>query len=103
MDLALLSDVLFGRSMRLPIAIFVLEKESGLVYPLEIAEELGHKPTYVAQELGRLASIGMVTELPKGDSRRRYFQRLDHPYWRIIKIAKGAASDAPQERTKYST
>ena len=63
--LEFLSVQLFGRPMRLPVALQILDNASGIFYATEIADALGLRPNNVTEELSRLQSLGMILPLPR--------------------------------------
>jgi hypothetical protein len=83
-----LSEHLFGRRMRLPIALYVYNKPDGLVYLAEVAQATGYPASNVREELGRLVRAGMLLAFPQGrQDRRRYYQRINSRAWDVIRAA----------------
>lgn len=74
---------LFGRGCRLPVAFWVLSRESGRFYQSEPPAELG-PPTAVRQELVRLARAGLLDEDRSEGGNRVYYNRTDSPLWRVF-------------------
>lgn len=83
---------LFGRSCRLPIALWILNRDKPRFYQSEPPRELG-APTAIRQELARLTRAGLLDEeRPDGD-KRVYYVRTDSPWWDVIKVARQILTD----------
>jgi hypothetical protein len=85
-----LGHSLFGRKLRLRVALWVLETGEAPFYLSEAAEGAGYTASGVRAELDRLESLGMLMRFPYGGSGRLYYQRLQSPYWEIIAAADTA-------------
>lgn len=95
-DLEELSEYLFGRTMRLPVARVILEDDEGIIFQSAIAESTGYKATYVKQEMVRLERLGMIRRLPDTPgSRRHYYVRIEGPLWTVVRSAVNAAAAGP--------
>ncbi len=93
--LEFLSVQLFGRPMRLPVALQILDNASGIFYATEIADALGLRPNNVTEELSRLQSLGMILPLPRRPAiRASYYERTDSELWVIIDAARNAIQSA---------
>lgn len=88
-----LSAGLFGRAVRLPVAVWVRGRTEPF-YQRQAAEGVNDHQTYVRKELAALVDLGMVRELPRETDRARVFyeQIPDHPWWQVIDTAAQAAS-----------
>lgn len=84
-DPTLVSELLFGRRCRLPVAIWALRHPKGRFFQSEPpAAELGASPSNVREELNRLVDLGMLeVERPPG-STRVYYVRTDSRLWDVI-------------------
>jgi hypothetical protein len=91
-----LGGILFGRKLRLRVASWVLSKSEETFYLSEAAEGAGYSASGVRAELERLESLGMVMRFPYSGSGRLYYQRLDSPFWKIIRAADDALREAEQ-------
>lgn len=89
-DAETLSDVLFGRPMRLPLLIWIRDREDPLFFITEAAKATGFVHAHVRKELDRFAQIGLVQALPtKAKNDKQFFQRNDEcPYWRVVELTK---------------
>lgn len=83
MELQRVSADLFGRSCRLPVALWILGQEQPRFYQSEPPQTLG-APTAIRQELERLARAGLLAiEKGEGDN-RVYYRRTSSPLWRVF-------------------
>ncbi|MCX0270051.1 hypothetical protein NLM24_04865 [Nocardia zapadnayensis] len=87
-----LSAALFGRALRLPLAIWVRSRSEPF-FQRQASDGIGIAQTYVRKELASFVKLGMLRELPRaeGDKRLFYEQVADHPWWLIIDAAAQAA------------
>jgi hypothetical protein len=81
--------LLFGRSCRLMLALWIVRQDKPRFYQSEPPREVILQGE-AAKELGRLVRLGMLEEERPDESRRVYYERTDSPLWKIIQ----AASDA---------
>jgi len=90
MDITEVSQHLFGRGMRLPIAAWIRSQPGGAAfYQRELAHGAGVDEQYVRRELDSLCALGMVVRerRAQGEVRQYYNADRDHPLWSIIDIA----------------
>jgi len=94
-----LSSVLFGRALRLPLALWVRGRREPF-FQRQAADGLGTHQPYIRKELATFVQTGMVRELPRtdGDIRLFYEPVHEHPWWSIIDAA-GAVLHADDPRT----
>jgi len=74
---------LFGRSCRLPVALWVLSRGSERFYQSEPPSNLGPH-TAIRQELSRLARAGLIAEERAPGEHRVYYRRTSSPLWRVF-------------------
>ena len=86
MDAGRISAELFGRSCRLPIAMWIQRRDKPRFYQSEPPRELG-TPTAIRQELARLTRAGMLAEERPDSENRVYYVRTDSAWWTIIEVA----------------
>lgn len=92
-QIRLLSDVLFGQRYRLELMVAVADSPSGKVCLSDLAEELGHRGvSNIQAPLRDLVRAGLLTRLPDGDSRRKWYRRESSAAW---DFAREAATRAP--------
>lgn len=86
------SASLFGRALRLPLAVWVRNQHEPF-FQRQAADGTAAPQTYVRKELTTLVDVGMVRELPRadGDNRVFYQQIPEHPWWEIIDVASRTA------------
>jgi DNA-binding MarR family transcriptional regulator len=98
----ILGRLLFGRALRLNVALWILGHESESFYQGEAAEGVDYSAGAVAHELDRLAELGMLMKEPRNaNDRRQYYLRLDTPLWEIVEAAQRALATgyrAPKKR-----
>jgi hypothetical protein len=85
------SAALFGRSIRLPVAAWIRQRDTPF-FQKQCAQGVGAMPQYVGKELTGLAELGMIQQLPReaGDTRIFYRQVPDNPLWAVIDAATTA-------------
>ncbi len=86
MDATQVSDDLFGRPCRLPLALWILRHNKDRFFQSEPPSEFGG-PTAVRQELARLTRAGLLAEERPDADIRVYYVRTDSPLWEIVRIA----------------
>jgi DNA-binding IclR family transcriptional regulator len=80
-DLRRLSRQAFGQAYRLELMLAVARQPDGLVSLSELATSLGVAPSNLQIPLKSLVETGLISELPKGDSRRKFYLRNDSAAW----------------------
>lgn len=86
MDVERMSADLFGRRCRLPIALWILDRDKPRFYQSEPPRELG-SPTAIRQELTRLTRAGLLEEERPDGENRVYYVRTDNAWWDVIELA----------------
>jgi len=76
-----LSRAAFGQTYRLEVMLAVADSSDGLVTLTDLARTLGLSTSNVQLALKSLIATGLLSELPKGDSRRKYLLRNPSPAW----------------------
>jgi len=90
--LDLIGDRLFGRSLRLRVAAWVLAHEDPHFYQSEAAASVRYSASAVTQELNRLVELGMILRRdPTPGGRRQYYTKTDSPLWAVIREALDVA------------
>ena len=89
------SELMFGRAMRLSLLIWVLESDDDDFFAALVADDLRLPASNVSQEIERLVQLKMIGLLPqrRGDRAKR-FVRLPSPLWEVVMTAKNA-TDLP--------
>jgi hypothetical protein len=103
-DVDEVGDLLFGRKLRLRLALWVLRRDDRF-YQAEAAKGVNYSASAVADELDRLVELGMLAGQPaESGDRRRYYKKLDHPLWAIIEavdaaVGTGGTGESPDTTT----
>jgi len=84
-----LSELLFGRTLRLDVALWIVNCNSGRFFQLEIAEHLASRfRSSVASELDRFVQAGLLeVEAPTPGERRKFYVRTSSSLWEIFETA----------------
>ena len=94
-----LGDRLFGRRLRLRVALWVRHRPDRFFYLGEAAEGVKYTPSGVRDELARLVQLRMIKRVPRQPATRRaYYERLDSPLWAIIDSASEVVGKPGRER-----
>ena len=98
-----LGDLLFGRRLRLRVAMWVSRCPDRPFYLGEVAAGVRYTPSGVRDELARLKQLGMIKRAPRqAGTRRVYYERLDSPLWAIIDSASRCVRVQPSGRKGVS-
>jgi hypothetical protein len=91
-----ISALMFGRAMRLPVLLWLRQRNDPSMYLTEARNATGYEAQHLADELERLAKLGMVSKLERQRKNdRQYFVRNDgSPLWSIVDAAGTALSNA---------
>lgn len=93
-----LGDRLFGRSLRLRLALWILNQQGASFYQGEAALGVSYSAGGVATDLDRLVELGMlIREEGAQDGRRQYYRQTASPFWKIIEAARNALADGASE------
>jgi hypothetical protein len=86
MDANELGKQLFGRSCRLRLAIWIVQRDKPRFYQSEPPREVILQSD-AAKELGHLVRLGMLEQERPDEIRRVYYVRTRSLLWRIIEVA----------------
>jgi hypothetical protein len=86
-DATHVSERLFGRSCRLPLAAWIVSNEKGRFFQSEPPRFGTTSASNICQELSRLSELGMLDIERQDDANKVYYVRTDSPLWRIIETA----------------
>ena len=76
------SKLLFGNRDTLDVAVAVARDETGAVSAAEIADAISLAPNRVRAQLIAFVELGFMAEAPPMRwERRRWFMRVDDPFW----------------------
>lgn len=91
-----LSRAAFQQRYRLEVMLAIADSEDGLVSLTDLAATLGLPASNVQGALRSLLDTGLLTELPQGDSRRKFLLRNDSTAWdwaRELRVYAAALAD----------
>lgn len=94
MDATQVSNELFGRPCRLPLAIWIMQHSKDRIYQSEPPANLGAR-TAIRQELLRFTRVGLLEEMRPDGENRVYYLRTASPLWTIIHAAADAIDASP--------
>lgn len=92
MDATRLSHLLFGRSCRLPIALWALDHPKGRFYQSEVPVFGTTSRSNIREELRRLVEVGMLLEERPDDQSKVWYERTESDLWQIIAAARESLS-----------
>jgi len=90
-SLRALSDVLFGQRYRLEVMVAIASAEDGLVCLSDLAKALDVTPSNLQKPLRDLTRAGLLSRMPSGDSKRRYYRRNESLAWAFALEIAGTA------------
>lgn len=76
-----LSDVVFGQRYRLEVMAAIATADDGIVCLTDLARSLDVTPSNLQRPLQSLTTAELISRLPSGDSRRRYYRRNPSLAW----------------------
>ena len=76
-----LSHAAFGQQYRLEVMLAAAHSPDGLVCLTDVARELGLSISNVQGSLKSLVTVGLLEEMPAGDSRRKFYLRNPSAAW----------------------
>lgn len=80
-ELRALSRAAFGQTYRLEVMLVIAESSDGLTTQTELARALGVSVSNVQAPVRSLIDCGLLSELPRGDSRSRFLLRNRSAAW----------------------
>lgn len=76
-----LSKAAFGQSYRLEVMLAVEASTDGLVTLTELTKEVGVSASNIQKPIESMVAAGLLTELPRGDSRTKHMLRNPSAAW----------------------
>lgn len=76
-----LSRAAFGQQHRLDVMLAAAHSEDGLVCLTDVARDLNLNASNVQGALKSLVAVGLLSEMPRGDGRRKFYLRNPSPAW----------------------
>lgn len=89
-----LSKSAFGQAHRAEVMLAIAASPDGLVTQTELAQQLGLSVSNVQAPVASLVACGLLTEMPRGDSRSRYLLRKRSAAWAWAQELREAAQQA---------
>lgn len=86
MDVEQVSELVFGRRCRLPLALWILRSEKDRFFQSQPPRELG-AATAIRQELARFVRAGLLDQERPDAENRVYYVRTDSSLWEIVRAA----------------
>lgn len=80
-QLRVLSRAAFGQAYRLEVMLAVADSGDGLVSLTDLARALDQSPSNIQGPLRSLVSVGLLSDVPSGDSKRKYYIRNPSAAW----------------------
>ncbi len=94
-----LSQAAFGQRYRLELMLAVAASTEGIVCLTDLARELDVTISNLQQPLKALIATGLLTKLPQGDSRRKFYMRNPSAAWQwAAELRDRAAESQDQSR-----
>lgn len=91
LDPETVGHVLFGRSLRLTVLLWVLEQDGTPFYQSEAADGVDDAASAVRDELERFVEVGMLTKHERtAGERRQYYSSTDSPLWAAVEATRQA-------------
>jgi DNA-binding MarR family transcriptional regulator len=98
-----LSQVLFGQRYRLELMVAIASSPDGLVCLKDLAAELSVTPSNLQKPLRDLVAADLLSRMPSGDSKRRYYRRNDSLAWAFaVEMSGKIATHTPRSSTAES-
>ena len=101
-ELERVSDLLFGRSLRVPLAAHLFEHyRNESFYQQQVADEMGTRAQYLQRELAVLTELDMIRPEPKsrGEIRQMYKVNEDNALWTIVETTVSAVEQFERSST----
>lgn len=98
-----LSQAAFGQRYRLELMLAVAESEDGIVCLTDLAHTLNVTISNLQQPLKALVATGLLSPLPAGDSRRKFYMRNPSAAWAWAAELGDASRDLDRGRQAAST
>jgi hypothetical protein len=87
------SKVLFGNMDRLVVAVAIAESPDGLVNATDLGWQLGLANNRVRAQLVAFADAGLLRAPPDGGGGKRWYVRLESPFWSACRHLASTWSD----------
>ena len=95
-----MSRAAFGQQYRLEVMLAAARSHDGLVCLTDVARDLSLSVSNVQGALKSLVTVGLLTEMPAGDSRRKFYLRNPSAAWEWAEQMARQASEAPDSERR---
>lgn len=95
-----IGDLLFGRSLRLFVAYWILSQGGREFQQMALINACGKDGANARKPLGELVDLGMVASLQDPRSRARRYKMVANPLWSAVRIAVEAAGENPDSEPR---
>lgn len=92
-----LSETLFGQRYRLEAMVAIALSPDGLVCQGDLARALAITPSNLQRPISDLTTSNLISKLPYGDSRRRFYRRNDSLAWEFALELLASAEATPDQ------
>lgn len=92
------SRAAFGQAHRLAVMLAIADSTDGLVTQTDLARQLGLSVSNVQVPVRSLVECGLLSELPRRDSRSKFFQRNPSAAWNWAKELQKQAASTPNHQ-----
>lgn len=100
-ELRLISKTAFGQTYRLEVMLAVADSEDGFVNLTDLARTVGQQVSSIQAPLRDLIDLGLVSEAPSGDTKRKHYLRNPSSAWiwarEMLASAQAAAALASSD------
>lgn len=87
-----LSLVLFGQRYRLEVMVAIGRSADGIVCLTDLSRDLGVTTSNLQNPLRDLVAAGLLSRLPSGDSKRKFYRRNTSLAWQFaVEMAEAAS------------
>lgn len=93
-ELRYISKTAFGQTYRLEVMLAVADSEDGLVNLTDLARSVGQQVSSIQAPLRDLIELGLVSEAPSGDTKRKHYLRNPSSVWTWVRELAQAAQVA---------
>jgi hypothetical protein len=98
-ELRRISKTAFGQTYRLEVMLAVADSEDGFVNLTDLARTIGQPVSSIQAPMRDLIDLGLVSEAPSGDTKRKHYLRNPSASWLWVRemawAAKVAAAPTP--------
>jgi hypothetical protein len=91
-----LGRLMFGRPLRIQLAIWITEQVEPYFFQKEAALGVDYDPSNVGAELETFVALRMITKFPRETrSAPQYYSRVDSALWTVVLAVRQSAQSVP--------